>query len=463
MLGLSLTEAADAIRRGKVSSVELTQAAIERARDIGAQLNCFALLEADEALAAARKADRGRKQGKRGPLHGVPLAHKDLFYRKGKVVACGSKIRRDFVAGTTATVLERLSAAGAVNLGALQMAEFAFSPTGYNEHYGHPRNPWNPAHVPGGSSSGSGAAVAARIVFGSLGSDTGGSVRLPAAMCGLTGLKPTVTRVSRAGVMPLSHSIDCVGPLARTARDCARLMQVVSGADPADPTCAALPVPRYEAALDGSARGLRVGVPRSYYYDPVTPEIRKALEASLDALRRLGAKLVEVEVPDIPLINTFMHIVMTVEAATIHRRWLSTRRRDYADQVASRIEPGLLYPASRYCEALALRATLAREFVDKALGKADVLHLPAVPIPVPTIEETTRGNPADVARIIGVIGHCTRGINYLGLPAISVPCGFDAKGLPVGFQLVGRPFAEASLLRAADAYQRVTAWHRRAP
>lgn len=463
MLGLSLTEAADAIRRGKVSSVELTQAAIERARKLGPALNCFALLDEAEALAAARKADRGRKGKARGPLHGVPLAHKDLFYRKAKVVACGSKIRKDFVPDKTATVLERLAAAGAVNLGALHMAEFAFSPTGYNEHYGHVRNPWNPAHVPGGSSSGSGAAVAARIVFGSLGSDTGGSVRLPAAMCGLTGLKPTLTRVSRAGVMPLSHSLDCVGPIARSARDCARLMQVICGADAADQTSAALPVPRYEAQLDGKVRGLRIGLPRSYYYDPVEPQVKKKLEESLDTLRRLGAKVVEVDVPDMTLVNTLMHVLMTVEAATIHRRWLQTRRQDYSDQVASRIEPGLFYPATRYAEALGMRASLAKEFVDKALGNVDVLHVPAIPIPVPTIEETTRGNPADVARVIGVIGHCTRGINYLGLPAISVPAGFDPKGLPVAFQLVGRPFSEALLLRLADAYQRATEWHQRSP
>ena len=463
MLELSLVEAAEAIRRGKVSSLELTKAALERAKKLGPELNCFALLEPDEALAQARKSDRTKKGVKKGLLHGVPLAHKDLFNRKGKVVACGSKICADYVAGGTATVLERMSAAGAVTLGALHMAEFAFSPTGYNEHYGHPRNPWSTGHVPGGSSSGSGAALAARIVFGSLGSDTGGSVRLPAAMCGLTGLKPTVTRVSRAGVMPLSHSLDCVGPLARTARDCARLMQVIAGADPADPSASGKPVPRYEAALDGKAKGLRVGVPRGYYYDPVAPEVRKRLDESLDVLRRLGAKIVEVDVPDMPLINTLMHILMTVEAATVHRRWLKERRGDYADQVAARIEPGLFYPATRYAEALALRAKLTREFCDKALAKADVLHLPSIPIPVPTIEATTRGNPADIARIIGMIGHCTRGLNYLGLPAISVPCGFDAKGLPVGFQLAGRPFTEALLLRAADAYQRASDWHRRAP
>lgn len=460
---MTLTEAAEAVARGEITSVELTNAALERAKRLGLTLNCIAALDAEEALAAAEKADRDRKAGKAGKLHGVPLAHKDLFYRKGKVVACGSKIRKDFVADNTATVLQRLETAGAVTIGALHMAEFAFSPTGYNEHYGHVRNPWNTSHVPGGSSSGSGAAVAAGIVFGSLGTDTGGSLRHPAAMCGLTGLKPTLTRVSRAGVMPLSYSLDCVGPLARSARDCARLMEVIAGADPADPTAARRAVPSYEARLDGSARGLRIGMPRSYYYDPVAPEVKQRLDESLDALRGLGATVAQVDVPDMNLMNTLGHVLMAVEAATIHRKWLETRREDYADQVRSRIEPGLFYPATRYCEALGMRASLTREFVDKALKNVDVLHLPAIPIPVPTIEETTKGSPADVARVIGTVGHCTRGINYLGLPAITVPCGFDSRGLPVGFQLVGRPFSEGRLLQAADAYQRATDWHKRVP
>ncbi|HEY9532495.1 MAG TPA: amidase, partial [Burkholderiales bacterium] len=326
---MTLTEAAAAVARGETTSVELTSAAIERAKKLGPALNCIAALDAEEALAAAEKADRDRNAGKAaGKLHGVPLAHKDLFYRKGKVVACGSKIRKDFVASTTATALKRLEAAGAITVGALHMAEFAFSPTGYNEHYGHVRNPWNTSHVPGGSSSGSGAAVAAGIVSGSLGTDTGGSLRHPAAMCGLTGLKPTLTRVSRAGVMPLSHSLDCVGPLARTARDCARLMEVVAGADPGDPTASGRPVPRYEAALDGNAKGLRVAVPRAYYYDAVAPEIKKCLDESLAALRGIGASLVQVEVPDMGLINTLAHVLMAVEAATIHRKWLATRRDD---------------------------------------------------------------------------------------------------------------------------------------
>jgi aspartyl-tRNA(Asn)/glutamyl-tRNA(Gln) amidotransferase subunit A len=460
-LDLTLAEAADGLARGEFTSVELTQAALERARELEPKLNCVARLDADDALEQARAADRSRKQGKAGPLLGVPLAHKDLFYVRGKVVACGSKIRRDFVPDATATVLTRLADAGAVNIGSLHMAEFAFSPTGYNEHYGHARNPWNTAHVPGGSSSGSGGAVAARIVYASLGTDTGGSIRHPAAMCGITGLMPTVTRVSRAGAMPLSFSLDCVGPLARTARDCARLMEVIAGADAADPTCSSQPVPRYEAALDGNLRGLKIGVARDYYYDPVTPDVARRLDDSLAALRSLGATVTEVKVPDIDLVNTLMHVLMTAEAATVHRQWLETRRNDYSLQVRSRIEPGLFYPATRYLEALSMRAAITAEYVATAMKDVDLLHLPAIPIPVPTIEESTTG--PDVMRVIGTLGHCTRGLNYLGLPAISVPAGFDGKGLPVGFQLVGRPFAEAALLRAADAFQRVTDWHTKKP
>jgi aspartyl-tRNA(Asn)/glutamyl-tRNA(Gln) amidotransferase subunit A len=460
-LDLTLAEAADGLARGEFTSVDLTRAALERAGELGPRLNCIARLDAEDALAQAEAADRDRRAGRSGPLLGVPLAHKDLFYVRGKVAACGSKIRRDFVPETTATVLTRLADAGAVNVGSLHMAEFAFSPSGYNEHYGHARNPWNPAHVPGGSSSGSGAAVAARIVYGSLGTDTGGSIRHPAAMCGITGLKPTVTRVSRAGAMPLSFSLDCVGPLARTARDCARLMDAIAGPDPADPTASTEPVSRYEQALDGNLRGLKIGVARDYYYDPVTLDVAHHLEESLATFRALGATITEVKVPDVDLINTLMHVLMTAEAATVHRKWLETRRADYSLQVRSRIEPGLFYPATRYLEALSMRAAITREFVATAMMDVDVLHLPAIPIPVPSIEDSTTG--PDVMRIIGTLGHCTRGLNYLGLPAISVPAGFDGKGLPIGFQLVARPFAEATLLRTADAYQRVTDWHKRKP
>lgn len=464
LLTLTLTEAADAVVRGDVTSAALTSACLKRLRTLGPKLNCVTRIESDDALEQAEQLDREREAGRlRGKLHGVPLAHKDLFYRKGRIVSCGSLILRDFAPDTTATVLDRLGAAGALNLGSLHMSEFAFSPTGYNKHYGHCRNPWQPDHVTGGSSSGSGAAVAARLVFGSLGTDSGGSIRHPAAMCGVTGLKPTQTRVSRAGVMPLSFSLDCVGPIARSARDCARLLAVIAGRDEADPTTAGRDVPDYEAGLNGDVRGLRIAVPNGYYYDCVAPEVGSRLEDSLGVFREMSAQIVPSNVPDIPLVNGLAQLVMGVEAATAHGRWLRTRRDDYGEIVRSRIEPGLIYPATRYCEALAMRAGIVKEFLDMALDHADVLHLPAIPIPVPSIEATTSGSPASVAKTLGELTHCTRGINFLGLPAISVPTGFTANGLPCGFQLVGRPFAEGLLLRAADAYQRLTDWHKKAP
>jgi aspartyl-tRNA(Asn)/glutamyl-tRNA(Gln) amidotransferase subunit A len=230
-----------------------------------------------------------------------------------------------------------------------------------------------------------------------------------------------------------------------------------------DVTASTQPVPDYESLLDGDIRGLRIAVPDNYYYDTVADEVRTLLEASLDVLRGLGASVVRVTVPDIPQVNSLAQLVMAVEAATVHRKWLAERRDDYGAIVRSRVEPGLLVPAVRYCEALNLRARITSEFLDATLGQADVLHLPAVTIPVPTIDETTTDAPDRVNARLGAITHATRGINYLGLPAASVPMGFTANGMPAGFQLVGRPFYEGGLLRVADAYQRVTDWHRRHP
>lgn len=448
---LDLCALADAIATGDITSVAATTVALERLETIGGKLNAVVRLDADRALDAAEAADRLRANtSSLPPLHGVPLAHKDLFYRAGDLSAGGSKIRADFRADVTATVISRLDASGALDLGRLQLAEFAMSPTGYNEHNGHALNPWNPDHVPGGSSSGSGVAVAARLVAASLGTDTGGSLRHPGSMCGLVGLKPTWGLVPTDGVMPLSASLDCTGPLTRTARDSARLLSVIAGRD-------------YESALSGSVDGLTVAVPCGYYRELLHPDIAAKLDEAVATLRSLGAVTVYSAPPDMALINAMMQVLMSVEAATIHRRWLTERPQDYADQVRSRIEPGLLYPATRYVEALSMRAALTQNWIDACIGTADLALLPAIAIPVPTIAATTEGDPADVARVIGQLTHCTRGINYLGLPSASVPCGFDAAGLPVGFQLVGRPTTEATILRAADAYQGATEWHLRVP
>jgi aspartyl-tRNA(Asn)/glutamyl-tRNA(Gln) amidotransferase subunit A len=461
---LDLVGAVDAIRQGDVTAEQVTRWSLDRLERSGRAFNAVMRIEAESAVEAARAADLARAHGHAlGALHGVPLAHKDLFYRAGRPCTGGSIIRRDYVPKETATVLARLDASGALDLGTLHMAEFAMSPTGYNEHYGHGRNPWDPAYASGGSSSGSAIAVAGRMVFGSLGTDTGGSIRHPSAMCGVTGLKPTLRRVSTAGVMPLSWSLDCVGPIAQSARDCARLLRVIAGADARDGNAADVSVPDYEARLDGSVRGLRIAVPRRYYDEPVTPDVRAALDESLRVLREQGAVVVETGVPDMDLINAMTQVVMACEAATIHRRWLVERPLDYADQVRARIEPGLYYPATRYIDALRLRTRLTEDYLAATLGDCDVIFFSTVPIPVPTIDATTTGMPSDVAASIAAITHCTRGINYLGLPALSIPAGFSSGGLPIAFQLVGKPFDEVTLLRAGDAFQRVTDWHRRIP
>jgi aspartyl-tRNA(Asn)/glutamyl-tRNA(Gln) amidotransferase subunit A len=448
---LDLCSLADSIAAGDITAVDATRVTLQRLETVGRKLNAVVRLDGARALEAADVADRKRARGATlPPLHGVPLAHKDLFYRAGDLSAGGSKIRADFRADVTATVVQRLDAAGALDLGRLQLAEFAMSPTGYNEHNGHALNPWNPAHVPGGSSSGSGVAVAARLVAGSLGTDTGGSLRHPGAMCGLVGLKPTWGLVPTDGVMPLSASLDCTGPLARTARDAARLLSVIASGD-------------YEATLADGIKGMTIAIPGGYYRELLDPVIAVRLEQAVVALRKLGVVTIETAPPDMAIVNALMHVLMSVEAATIHRRWLIERPQDYADQVRSRIERGLFYPATRYVEALSLRAQITEQWIASCIGPADLALLPAISIPVPTIAATTEGDPADVARVIGQLTHCTRGINYLGLPSASVPCGFDAAGMPVAFQLVGRPYTESTILRAIHAYQGATDWHHRVP
>lgn len=465
LAGLSLTEVAASIRRKNVSAVEVTRACLARIEAWQPRINCFIEVEPDAALAAARALDRElARRGPRGPLHGVPLAHKDLFYRRGKVCSAGSEIRRDWVAPYTATVMQRLESAGAICLGRLNMAEFAADPTGHNAHYGACRNPWNPAYIPGGSSSGSGAAVAARLVYGALGSCTGGSIRLPAAANGIVGLTPTYGRVSRFGAVPRSWSLDHIGPLARTALDCARLTSVIAGHDPDDGTSSPARVPNFERAATRGIKGLRIGVPRKYFYDDVSADVGGALAESLRALKSLGARIVAVSVPDPRPLYQLNDVIMKCEAAVIHGQWMRERPGDYADYLLARLEPGLHIPATRYIEALALRARALAEFTDKVMSRADVLHCPVFPRPLPTLAEMDPAG-ADPARLaaIGTLPNLTRLFNYYGVPALSVPCGFSANGLPVAFQVAARPFDEATLFALAHAYQGVTDWHRRTP
>jgi aspartyl-tRNA(Asn)/glutamyl-tRNA(Gln) amidotransferase subunit A len=463
---LSLTEASDAVATRRASSVELTKACLDRIATVQPKVNCFISVEADAALVAAARADREvAADGPRGPLHGIPLAHKDMFYREGEVSSFGSRIFRDYVPGFTATVMERIDAAGAVYLGSLNMAEFATGPVGQNDHFGAIRNPWTTDHISGGSSSGSGAAVAARLCFGSLGSDTGGSCRLPAGMCGVIGVKPTYGLVSRYGGMPRCWSLDVFGPLARTAEDAAVLLQAVAGHDPRDSTTGPGPVPDYRAALARAEtlRGVKIGVPTNHLYPDAHPALRPALEAALSVLEDCGATLVDLEMPDPEGLYDLTNIINKCEAAALHDEWIRNRPDDYSVSVRSRMEAGYYVPATRYIQALRLRPRIVAEFCASVFGKADVLFTPVISIPVPRIEEATITRSADAPRIIDAITMCTRWVSYLGVPAVSVPCGFTDLGLPVGYQLLARPFAEELLLRVAHLYQQATDWHRRVP
>jgi aspartyl-tRNA(Asn)/glutamyl-tRNA(Gln) amidotransferase subunit A len=461
---LSLAALSKALRQRAISSVDATRACLDAIDEHDGTINSFIAVERDAALAQAAAADRELDSRRwRGPLHGVPLAHKDMFYRAGKVSTCGSALCVDRVATVTAAVQQRMADAGAIYLGSLNMSEFAAGPTGHNAHFGHCRNPWNVRYVAGGSSSGSGAAVAARLAFGSIGSDTGGSIRLPAAMCGVVGVKPTYGLISRFGVMPRCWSLDVVGPLARTAEDCALLLQAVVGHDPRDRTTDQAAPLDYHAALAGPIAGMTICAPTNAVFADVDPDVRVNLDASLRVLEALGARVVPVELPDPRVIYALTNLVNKAEAATIHGQWIRDRYDDYSLSAVNRIEAGFHVPATHYLDALRLRAPLLEQFADQVFAHADVVHMPVLGMPVPTVDATEIRGTEDVPALVERITRFTRWVNYLGLPAVSVPCGFTANGLPVAYQLLGRPFAEARLLRLAHAYQQATDWHRRAP
>jgi aspartyl-tRNA(Asn)/glutamyl-tRNA(Gln) amidotransferase subunit A len=460
---LSASDLARAIRSGAATSRQAVEDNLARGEAWNARLNVFVALDAAHARAAADLADSEARRGRfRGPLHGVPLAHKDMYYRAGRIATCGSTLRRDWVATTTATALRRLDDAGALDLGTLNMVEFAFGPTGHNWCVGHARNAWNPDHITGGSSSGSATGVAARMFHAALGSDTAASIRVPAHFCGVVGIKPTWGRVSRAGAMPLSWSLDTVGPLARTVEDAALILGLIAGADPADPTASAEAVPDYVAGLARGARGLRIGIPTRFFTE-CDDETRRLLADAERVFAGLGAHIVPVEPPDMDRLNAFCSMVLSCEAVTIHREWLRTRPQDYGDQVRARLEAGLMIPAAYYLDAMRARGPMLDDFSAKVFGQCDMMLAAVTDSAAPTIDETAFAPGPDLGLKLGRFTKFTRCINYLGLPGLTVPAGFAANGLPVGFQLVGRPFDEATLFAAGHAYQQATEWHRRVP
>jgi aspartyl-tRNA(Asn)/glutamyl-tRNA(Gln) amidotransferase subunit A len=464
MTGSTLGELASAIRARRLSPVELVETCLARIERLDRRLRAFITVDGERARAVARAREAEAAAGRiRGPLHGIPLAYKDLCAVRGLPTSCGTKTAEYFIADEDATAVARLAQAGAITLGKLNMTELALGPFGDNAHHGDVENPWGAGHVAGGSSSGSGAAVAARLAWGALGTDTGGSIRLPAACCGVVGLKPTYGRVSRAGVMPLSWSLDHVGPLARTVRDVALLFSVMAGADPRDATTSLRPVPDLAAALEAPVAGLRLGIPENYYGDGLDPEVATAMRAAVRVFEGLGARVDEVRLPDPQILVDVVNVLARSESAAVHARILREQPHALQPAVRFRLEIGLHISAFDYLQAARLRARLTRAFVGEVFAGVDALVVPTIPEPAPALTEVKAGTTAEVVRRMGRFSRLTRPWNGLGLPALNVPCGFSAAGLPVGLQLVGRPFDEPTVFRLGHAYEQAAGWWRQEP
>jgi aspartyl-tRNA(Asn)/glutamyl-tRNA(Gln) amidotransferase subunit A len=461
----SMTELARMIATKKISPVEIVQAHLDRIAALDGKLKSYITVMGDSALAAAKIAEAAVQSGATlGPLHGVPVGLKDLYCTKGVKTTGGSKILADWVPEEDATVVARLASAGAIALGKLNMHEFAYGPEGLNPHYGTPWNPWDATvhRICGGSSSGSGASVAAGICPGALGSDTGGSIRLPSALCGLSGIKPTYGRVSRAGVLPLAWSMDHVGPMCRSAADCALMLAPMAGYDPRDPTTSVLPVPDYAAALTGQVKGLRIGLLRAFFLEGAGPAQRAAVEAAAKALEGQGATVEAVDLSMIGRAAAASHAVLAPEAYAYHEEWLKTRAAEYGADVRERLRVGAFVTAAEYLKGQRLRSLLKNE-VDAALAKLDVLLAPTTAIEATPVGQNEVRIGSETFPVRASLIRFTRPFNLTGHPAASVPCGFTADGLPMGLQIIGRPFDEATVLRVADAYQRLTDWHTHRP
>jgi aspartyl-tRNA(Asn)/glutamyl-tRNA(Gln) amidotransferase subunit A len=461
---LSVLDAATLIRHRRLSPVELTQACLDSIARWEPVINAFITVLADQALEVARAHEKMISSGYHlGPLHGVPIGLKDNIYTEGIRSTAGSKILADNVPTSDATVVDRLRRAGAVLIGKLNMHEFAWGGTTDNPHYGPTRNPWDPTRFPAGSSGGSGAAVAAREVPGALGTDTGGSIRLPSAVNGCVGIRPTIGRVSNFNVVPLAWSMDTVGPMARTVADVAAILSVIAGHDAQDGGTDTRPVPDYLAGIDGGVRGLRVGIVSDYFFSHLQEPVRKAVLEALDELVRQGAELREVDIRNIHGNISAQLTIESVEPSTYHRRWLRERPQDYGDDVRSLLEMGEMYTGTQYLQAQRYRTILRQEFIG-AFQDVDVFICPTLPFVATPVGETKVVIVAGVEEdMLSAIMQYTGVASLTGLPSMSVPCGFSADGLPIGMQIIGRPFDERTIFRVGYAYQAVTGWHQREP
>jgi aspartyl-tRNA(Asn)/glutamyl-tRNA(Gln) amidotransferase subunit A len=448
---VNIQTASEALRARRVSSVELTTNAISR-MDRFSHLRAFITATPELAMHQARIADSELAAGTdRGPLHGIPIAVKDLFATKGVRTTAGSKVYENFIPEIDATAVTRLLAAGAVMLGKLNMHELAYGITSSNPHFGPVRNPWNQQHIPGGSSGGSGAAVAAGMVYMAMGSDTGGSIRIPASFCGTVGLKPTYGRVSRYGVLPLGFSLDHVGPLTRSVRDAALVLNAIAGRDARDPTCSRRPLIDYLPDEGCSIRGLRIGFPGDFFFERIDPDVESSVRGAIARAESLGAQLKPVHLPDVAAINAVARMILLAEASAVAEPYLDDRSL-FGPDVLSLLDQGRLIPATDYVNAQRLRRKMRAQF-DTIWTQVDCLVSPTTPNTAPRIGDSTvrLGGADEDVRLAAT--RLVRGINALGYPAISLPCGLDSHGLPIGLQLIGPAFDEAVLLRVGAALE----------
>lgn len=455
----SLTDAGAALRGGRISAVELTGTMLARIAAVEPLTRAYECVLHDKAIEAAAQADRELAAGRdRGPLHGLPIALKDIYDMAGVPTTASSPVRANAVADADAAAVERLREAGAVLLGKTVTDEFAYGtvcpPT---------RNPWNTERIPGGSSGGSGAALAAGQCLGALGSDTAGSIRTPAALNGIAGLKPTFGRVSKRGLVPLAFSVDHPGPMAREVRDLALLLGVIAGYDPRDRTTVDVPVPDYAAVLERGVAGLTLGVPTNYYFPGAHDDVAAAVHAAIAVLREAGATVVDVEIPHVEFAFAAGRLIVRAEAAAYHDAAVRDPSTPYGDNARLAIEAGYFVPAGAYLKAQRARVLIQRGFRD-ALGRCDALIAPTVPAtasPAALFEHAVLGTEAFEA--INAHVRWAYPANLAGVPALSVPCGFARDGLPVGCQVIGRPFDEATVLAIGAEYERRTDWHLRRP
>ena len=477
---LTIHELIEELNAGGITSREVTQACLERINSVDPTLNAFISVDSKSAINRAEAADKARANGEKGLLLGVPVAIKDVIAVKGHPLSCASKILGDFISPYDATVIRKLHEAGAVVFGRVNMDEFAMGSSTENSFYGSSRNPWNTEHIPGGSSGGSAVAVAADECIASLGSDTGGSIRQPAALCGCVGLKPTYGRVSRYGLVAFASSLDQIGALTKDVRDSAIMLQVISGVDTRDSTSVPEAVPDYSSSLTGDVKGLRIGLPKEYQTDGLDPEVKKAVDSAVDNLAGQGAEIKEISLPHTEYAIATYYIIATAEASANLARFegvrygvrvngsdpqemnSKTRGAGFGEEVKRRVILGTYVLSSGYYDAYYLRAQKVRTLIQrdylKAFEEVDLIASPTTPTPAFKVGEKV-GDPLQMY----LSDIYTISCNLAGLCGISIPCGFSQSGLPIGLQLQGRPFGESDVLRAAHAYEQSTEWHIKRP